>query len=82
MGFLPAASFAGFFPPIGISISFWLAATFRGFLAGFAAGATSFPALRPSASIKSTTFSPFGRSLVRIVLPARFWLMRSMKAAS
>ncbi|WP_426437208.1 hypothetical protein [Bradyrhizobium genosp. P] len=30
-----AVSFAGFLPSIGISISFWPAAAFRGFLAGF-----------------------------------------------
>lgn len=36
-GFFAAASFAGFLPAIDISISFWPAAAFRGFLAGFPA---------------------------------------------
>jgi hypothetical protein len=59
---------------IDINISFWPAAALRGFLAGFAAFAdvASRPTLCRSASIKSTTFSPFGRSLGRMVLPARF----------
>ena len=34
-GFLAAVSFACFLPAIGISISFWPAAAFRGFLADF-----------------------------------------------
>src|SRR5258705_6504496 len=35
-----------------------------------------------SASIKSTTFSPRGRSFAVMGLPARFWLMRSIRAVS
>jgi hypothetical protein len=34
-GFFALASFAGFLPAIGISISFWPAAALRGFLPGF-----------------------------------------------
>jgi hypothetical protein len=34
-GFFAAASFACFLPAIGISISFWPAEAFFGFLAGF-----------------------------------------------
>src|SRR5712664_3226637 len=34
------------------------------------------------ASIRSTTFSPFGRAFAVIGLPARFWLMRSIRAVS
>jgi hypothetical protein len=50
---------------IGISISFCLVAALRDFLLDFfgaLAGAASLPTLRRSASIKSTTFSPRGRS--------------------
>ncbi|MBR0851616.1 hypothetical protein JQ543_28000 [Bradyrhizobium diazoefficiens] len=67
-GFFAAASFAGFW--IGINISFWPATTLRGFLAGLAAfaGAASRPTLCRSASIRSTTFSPLGRSFGRMNL--------------
>jgi hypothetical protein len=51
-GFFAAVSFAGFLPEIGISISLWPAAAFRGFLAGFF-GAFASAACR-SASIRST----------------------------
>ena len=44
-GFFTAASFVGFLPVIGISISFWLLATLRGFLAGFDPFAGSVPPL-------------------------------------
>jgi hypothetical protein len=86
VGFFAVGSFEAFLPSIGISISFWPAAALRGFLAGFfgalvSAGALP-PTLRRSASIKSTTFSPFGRSFGLMVLPARFWLMRSTSAIS
>ena len=40
------------------------------------------PMLLRSASIRSTTFSPRGRAFVLMGLPARFWLMRSMRAVS
>ncbi|MGY3388750.1 hypothetical protein ACVWW6_001341 [Bradyrhizobium sp. USDA 3311] len=64
----------GFFPSIDISISFWPAAAFRGFLAGFAAfaGAASLLTDRRSASIRSTTLVDAGRSFGVIGLPARF----------
>ena len=47
---------------------------FFGFLAGLSSfsGAASRPTLCRSASIRSTTFSPFGRSFGRITFPARF----------
>jgi len=70
-----AASFAGSLPAIGISISFWPAAAFFAFLAGFfgaLVSAAAPPTLRRSASIRSTTFSPFGRSFGTMGLPARF----------
>jgi hypothetical protein len=64
-GFFDAASLAGFLPTIGISISFWPAAVLRGFLAAFfgaLVSAAAPPTLCRSASIRSTTFSPRGRS--------------------
>ena len=66
--------FAGFFPAIGISISVCLAAALRGFLALFFGALASEPApptLLRSASIRSTAFSPRGRSFATIGLPAR-----------
>ena len=68
---------------IGISISFWPLAAFRDFFAGFFGDLVSAappPTLRRSASIRSTTFSPRGRSFGVIGLPARLLLMRSMSA--
>jgi hypothetical protein len=57
-GFFVAASFAGFLPVIGISISFWPTDAFLDFLVGFfsalVAGAAP-PTPRRSASIRSTT---------------------------
>ena len=56
VGFFAAASFTGFFPSIGISISFWPAALFFGFLAGFfvaLVSAAAPPTLLRSASIRS-----------------------------
>jgi hypothetical protein len=53
-GFFAAASFAVFFPAIGISISFWPGAAFCDFLAGFfwdSVSAAPPPTLRRSASI-------------------------------
>src|ERR1700688_447333 len=64
-GFFAAVSFACFLPAIGISISFWSAAALRGFLVGFVVAlgsAAAPPTLLRSASIRSTTFSPRGRS--------------------
>ena len=45
-------------------------------------GSRAPPMLLRSASIRSTTFSPRGRSFAVMGLPARFWLMRSMRAVS
>ena len=83
---------AAFLPAIGISISFWPEAAFLGFFAGLSAFAgaaclpaslpASLPTLRRSASMRSTTFSPFGRSFGRITLPARFSLISSISAVS
>ena len=70
--FFTTASFAAFLPVIGISISFWPADAFLDFLAGFFGAWVSAEApltLRRSASIRSTTFSPFGLSLGLMVLP-------------
>ena len=83
-GFFPAACF-GFLPAIGINISFCPAAAWRGFFTDFFGpfvSAAAPPTLRRSASIRSTTFSPRGRSFGVIGLPARFWLMRSIRAVS
>ena len=75
-GFFAAVSFAAFLPVIGISISLWPAAAFRGFLPDFfgasASAAAAPPTLRRSASIRSTMFSPRGRSFGMIGLPLRF----------
>ena len=82
--FLPAVSF-GFLPSIGISISFCPAAALRGFLVGFfdaLVSAAAPPMLLRRASIRSTTFSPRGRSFGVIGLPERLLLMRSTSAAS
>src|SRR6201987_4270384 len=85
-GFFAAVSLAGFLPAIGISISLWRAAAFRGFLADFfgalVSAGTPPPTLRRSASIRSTTFSPRGRAFGVIGLPLRFWLIRSINAVS
>src|ERR1700746_3412864 len=85
-GFFAAVSFAGFLPAIGISISLWPAAAFRGFLADFfdalVSAAAAPPTLCRRASIRSTTFSPRGRSFGMIGLPLRFWLIRSINAVS
>lgn len=74
-GFLATVSFACFLPDIGISISFWPVAALRGFFADFFEALVSVagpPTLLRNASIRSTTFSPRGRSLGVIGLPARF----------
>src|SRR6476659_7536416 len=83
-GFFAVVSLAAFLPEIGISISFWPAAALRGFLADFcgALSAAAPPALRRSASIRSTTLPAARRSFGVIGLPARFWLMRSTRAVS
>jgi len=60
--FFAAASFAGFLPSIGSSISFWPAAFF-GFLAGL--DACSWPMLARSASIRLTTLPTAGRAFAR-----------------
>jgi hypothetical protein len=67
-----------------ISISFCSLEAFFGFLAGFAtfAGAASLPTLRRSASIKLTTLPAAGCSFGVIGLPARFWLISSIRAVS
>jgi hypothetical protein len=55
----------------------------RGFLDAFEVFAGSAPpTLRRSASIRSTTLPPAGRSFFGIGWPARFLLMRSTSAAS
>src|SRR5580692_2885841 len=84
-GFFAAVSFACFLPKIGMSISFWPLDALRGFLAAFfgalvSAGAP--PTLRRRASIRSTTFSPRGRSFGVIGLPVRFWYGSNGRAAS
>src|SRR5882762_7351270 len=71
---------AGFFPSIGSSISLWPAETLRGFLP-FGAAA-SLAKLFFRASMRSTTFSPFGRGLAAIVLPLRLALISSVSASS
>lgn len=57
-GLFAVASFAAFLPSIDISISFWPAAAFRGFLADLAAfaGAAPLPTDRRSASISEDNF--------------------------
>src|SRR5260370_42238430 len=63
--------------------SFWPEADLRGFLDAFEVFAGSAPpTLRRSASIRSTTLTPAGRSFFAIGWPARFLLMRSTSAAS
>lgn len=72
-GFFAAASFDAFLPAMGISISFCPDNALRGFMPDFfgvlvsAAGPP--PTLRRNASIRSTTFSPRGRSLGVIGCP-------------
>jgi hypothetical protein len=83
-GFFAAVSFC-FLPSIGISVSFWSAAALRGFFPAYFGALLSAavpPTLRRSASIRSTTFSPRGRSFGVIGLPERLLLMRSTKAVS
>lgn len=80
-GFFTAASFAGFLPSIGISILFWPAAAFRSFLEVFAAfaGAASRTALH-RVSISLSTLLAARLDLGMMSLPARFWLMKSIRA--
>ena len=59
-------------PLIGSSISFCPAAALRGFLPFAGSALRSFAMLRFRASIRSTTFSPFGRALAAMGLPLRF----------
>ena len=82
-GFFAGVSLACFLPAIGISISFWPTDAFRGFLGDFCGAlvaAAGPPTLRRSASIRSTTLPPAGRSLGVIGLPERLLLMRSTSA--
>jgi hypothetical protein len=85
-GFFAAVSFAAFLPASGISISLWPAVALCGFLPDFfgalASAAAAPPTLCRSASIRSTTLSPRGRSFGVIGLPLRFWLIRSINAVS
>ena len=67
-----ASAFAARFPLIGSSISFCPAAALRGFLPFAGSAPRSFAMLRFRASIRSTTFSPFGRAFAAIGLPLRF----------
>jgi len=60
--FLAAFAFAGFLPQIASSTSFCPVAAFLGFL-GRGFGARSWPTLRSSASIRSTTLPMAPRSL-------------------
>jgi hypothetical protein len=80
VGFFAVASFAGFLLAIGSSISFCPTDAFLGFFAGL--DACSEPTLRRNASIRSTTLPAAGRSFGVIGLPARFRLMRSIRAVS
>ncbi len=80
LGFFAVASFAGFLPANGSSISLCPMDAFLGFFAGL--DACSEPTLRRNASIRSTTLPAAGRSFGVIGLPARFWLMRSINAVS
>ena len=64
-----ASAFAARFPLIGSSISFCPAAALRGFLPFAGSAPRSFAMLRFRASIRSTTFSPFGRAFAAIGLP-------------
>jgi hypothetical protein len=67
-----ASAFAARFLLIGSSISFCPAAALRGFLPFAGSAPRSFAMLRFRASIRSTTFSPFGRAFAAIGLPLRF----------
>jgi hypothetical protein len=71
--FFAAASLASFLPAIVISISFWPLSAFRSFFEVFEAfevfAGSAPPALRRSASIRSTTFSLRGRSFGVIGFP-------------
>ena len=67
-----ASAFAARFPLIGSSISFCPAAALRGFLPFAGSAPRLFAMLRFRASIRSTTFSPFGRAFAAIGLPLRF----------
>jgi hypothetical protein len=67
-------------PSIGRSISFWPAVAFRAFLP--LGAAVSLARLFFSASMRSTTFSPRGRGLAAMVVPLRFALISSVRAAS
>jgi hypothetical protein len=67
-GFFAAASFVGFLPAIGISISFWPLATLRGFLAGLESFAGSASPMRlRSAPSDLPRFRLRGRSFVVMV---------------
>jgi hypothetical protein len=59
-------------PLIGSSISFCPAAALRGFLPFAGSAPRSFAILRFRASIRSTTFLPFGRALAAMGLPLCF----------
>ena len=67
-----ASSLSARLPLIGSSISFCPAAALRGFLPFAGSAPRSFAMLRFRASIRSTTFSPFGRAFAAIGLPLRF----------
>ena len=66
-------------PLIGSSISFCPAAALRGFLPFAGSAPRSFAILRFRASIRSTTFLPFGRALAAMGLPLCF--DRSIRSA-
>jgi len=67
-----ASAFAARFLLIDSSISFCPAAALRGFLPFAGSAPRLFAMLRFRASIRSTTFSPFGRAFAAIGLPLRF----------
>src|SRR3954451_11161463 len=71
--FFAAFSFAGFLPEIASSISFCPAAAFLSFFVAFEG--CSFPTLRRSASIRSTTLPAAGRSFGVIGLMERVLLL-------
>jgi hypothetical protein len=67
-----ASALAARIPLIGRSISFCPAAALRGLLSFAGSDPRSFAMLRFRASIRSTTFSPFGRAFAAMGLPLRF----------
>lgn len=80
-GLLAAASFAGFLPSIGISISRWPLAAFLGFLAGLPPSLTRLPDPRSAAAPQVDHVAARGPFAV-IGLPARFRLTRSISSVS